>query len=145
MVRTFQWIGLAALGFVLTGCVSQDQYSALKLERDRIAEQLVQSQRDASASKTAADAYKQQLDSLAANGSTQVGLVSNLTQQNANLQAQLDDLNRRYQEALNRPATAGTPLPAALNDTLNAFAQANPDLVDFDSSKGIVKFKSDVL
>lgn len=138
-------IGYAALGLTLTGCVSQDQYSALKLERDRIAEQLVQSQRDASSSKAAADSYKSQLDALASNGNTQVGLVSNLTQQNANLQAQLDDLNRRYQEALNRPASAGTPLPQQLNDTLNAFAQANPDLVDFDSSKGIVKFKSDVV
>src|SRR5213082_3438032 len=53
MAPSLRWIGLAALGIALTGCVSQDQYSALKLERDRIAEQLVQSQREASTSASA--------------------------------------------------------------------------------------------
>src|SRR5436305_217902 len=37
MARIFRRIGLAALAFALTGCVSQDQYSALKLEIDRFA------------------------------------------------------------------------------------------------------------
>jgi chemotaxis protein MotB len=32
-----------------------------------------------------------------------------------------------------------------LNNELTAFAQENPDLVDFDSARGTVKFKSDVV
>jgi flagellar motor protein MotB len=144
MPRSFRWIGFALLGVTLTGCVSQDQYSALKLERDRIAEQLVTAQREASTSKSAADAYKNQLDALAANGSTQIGLVNNLTAENATLKQQLDDINRRYQEALNRPMNAPAALPPALTNELNQFAAQNPDLVDFDSARGIVKFKSDV-
>jgi chemotaxis protein MotB len=44
---------------------------------------------------------------------------------------------------MNRPAGAAA-LPPALTNELSAFAQQNPDLVDFDAAKGIVKFKSDV-
>ena len=147
MPRSFRWIGFALFalfGVTLTGCVSQDQYSALKLERDRIAEQLVTAQREASTSKSAADAYKQQLDALASNGNTQLGLVNNLTAENATLKQQLDDINRRYQEALNRPMNAPAALDPVTTNELTKFAQQNPDLVDFDSARGIVKFKSDV-
>ena len=35
-------------------------------------------------------------------------------------------------------------LPEPLNNELTEFAKQNPDLVDFDSARGIVKFKSDV-
>ncbi len=38
----------------------------------------------------------------------------------------------------------GAALPAPLTNVLNEFAAANPDLVDFDAARGIVKFKSDV-
>lgn len=144
MITSLRWIGLAALGFSLTGCVSSDQYSALKLERDRIAEQLISAQRDASSSKAAADQAQSQLTALGANGNTSTALVANLTTQNNDLQSQLADLNRRYAEAMAHQGTSG-PLPPPLNDALTAFAQQNPDLVDFDSSRGIVKFKSDVL
>jgi chemotaxis protein MotB len=142
---TFRWIGLAAAGLTLSGCVSQDQYNALKLERDRMAEQLVTAQHDAAASKSAADAYKTQLDALAANGSASTGLVANLSAQVAALQAERDELNRKYADALNRPVVGPSALPPKLTDELNAFAQQNPDLVDFDSARGIVKFKSDVV
>src|SRR5947208_10698270 len=81
MAPSLRWIGLAALGFTLTGCVSQDQYSALKLERDRIAEQLTSAQREASQSKSAADAYKGQLESISASGSTGTALMANQAQQ----------------------------------------------------------------
>jgi len=145
MARTFRRIGLAALAFALTGCVSQDQYSALKLERDRIAEQLVSAQRDASTSRSAADAFKAQLDQMAAGGSTSIALVNNLTAENATLKAQNEELNRRYQEAMSRSATAPAALPPQLTNELTAFANQNPDLVDFDSARGIVKFKSDVV
>jgi chemotaxis protein MotB len=142
--RTVRWIGCAALAFTLVGCVSQDQYSALKLEKDRMAEQLVAAQSDASSSKTEAAAYKAQLDQISQAGGNQAALLTNLQQQNATLNAQLDDLNKRYQEALSRPATA-MALPEKLNNELTAFAQENPDLVDFDSARGTVKFKSDVV
>jgi chemotaxis protein MotB len=134
---------LAALGLALTaGCVSQEKYNALKLDRDRYAEQLGQAQNEASAARSEAEAYKNQLAAIGQTGQGHQAMVLNLTNQNAELQRQVDDLNRRYTEAMNR--TGPSPLPPALTNELSAFAQQNPDLVDFDAARGIVKFKSDV-
>jgi chemotaxis protein MotB len=139
----FHFVGATTLLIAFTGCVSQEKYNALKLDRDGLAEQLGKAQNDASTARAEAESYKSQLAAVMNGGNASNGLLANLQQQNANLQAQLDDLNRRYTEALNR-AGGGTALPEKLSNELTAFAAANPDLVDFDAARGIVKFKSDV-
>jgi chemotaxis protein MotB len=136
-------VGLAALSVTLTGCVSQEKYNALKLDRDRYAEQLGQAQTEASAARSEAEAYKGQLAAIMNTQGGRDGLVQNLNTQNADLQRQLDELNRRYAEALNKQG-AGNALPETLSNALTEFARQNPDLVDFDAARGIVKFKSDV-
>jgi chemotaxis protein MotB len=136
-------IGAAAIGLALTGCVSQEKYNALKLDRDALAEQLGRAQTDASSARAEADSYKNQLQALMGQGGSMQGLVTNLQQQNANLQSQLDELNKRYADAMNRVGT-GTALPEKLNNELVALANQHPELVDFDSARGIIKFKSDV-
>src|SRR3954452_17076804 len=103
MARMAKLIGTVVLGIALTGCVSQEKYNALKLDRDGLAEQLAKSQSDASTARAEADSYKNQLALLNQNGGSLTGLVENYRQQNAALQAQLDELNRKYAEALNRP------------------------------------------
>src|SRR5262245_3356240 len=144
MARMARFIGTAVVGLALTGCVSQEKYNALKLDRDAKAEQLAKAETDAAAARQEADAYKNQLAMLGQNNNGVNGLVTNLQQQNATLQAQLDELNRKYADAMNRPVGLGSPLPPQLTNELSAFAAQNPDLVDFDASRGIVKFKSDV-
>jgi chemotaxis protein MotB len=79
---------------------------------------------------------------LAAGGNSQA-LVANLTQQLGALQSQYDSLNKQYEEALKNAGQA-VALPPVVTDALNKFAAENPDLVDFDSARGIVKFKSDI-
>src|SRR5437016_8180851 len=101
MTRMSRFLSLAAIGFLCVGCVSQEKYNALKLDRDRYAEQLGQAQTEASSARSEADAYKNQLAAIMnAQGGT-TGLVQNLNAQNADLQRQLDELNRRYTDALN--------------------------------------------
>ena len=68
MARMLNWFGLAALGVSLTGCVAQDKYNALKLERDRYAEQLTAAQTEASTAKAEADVLRQQVNALAQGG-----------------------------------------------------------------------------
>src|SRR5688572_21430734 len=143
MTRTFSILGLTVLGFSLTGCVANEKYAAQKLANGSLVEQLAASERDAQAAKAEAEAYRQQLSMLGANGSTKEAMLINLQQQNSDLQRQLDDLNNRYADAVNKVGT-GQVLPVELNNALEQFASQNPDLVDFDSSKGMVKFKSDV-
>lgn len=143
MTRMLQFVGAAAVMVALSGCVSQEKYNALKLDRDGLAEQLGKAQNEASTARAEADSYKNQLSALMGQGGNLQGLVTNLQQQNSNLQSQLDDLNRRYADAMGRVGT-GTALPPALSNELSAFAAQNPDLVEFDAARGIVKFKSDV-
>lgn len=143
MARMSHFVGVATLAFLLTGCVAQEKYNALKLDRDGLAEQLGKAQTEASSARAEAESYKSQLSALMSNGGNLQGLVANLQQQNANLQAQLDDINRRYADAMGKVGT-GVALPPALSNELQQFANQNSGLVDFDSARGIVKFKSDV-
>ena len=134
MARMSSFLSLATTGLILTtlvGCVSQEKYNALKLDRDRYAEQLGQAQNEASAARSEADAYKNQLAALGNGKDSQTAMIMNLTKQNSELQGQLEDLNRRYTEAMSRAGT-GSALPAPLTNELQAFANQNPDLVDFD-------------
>jgi len=137
------WVGFSFLTLALVGCVPQEKYNAARLALEAANERLASADRKAEAAAREADAYKKQLDLLAANSGNQSGLVTNLTQQLTELSARYADLDAKYQNSLNSKGEV-VVLPAPLNDALTAFANANPDLVDFDSSKGIVKFKSDV-
>jgi len=143
MKAMFRWMSCAALGLVFTGCISQEKYNALKLDRDQLSERLAQTEIDARESKAQADLLKNQLTAMQGATGTSAGIVGNLTAQNTELQRQLDELNRKYMEALGRTGGPG-PLPEGLSNALTAFAQQYPDLVDFDAARGIVKFKSDV-
>ena len=143
MARMSHWVGISLISFSLVGCVSQEKYNAMKLDRDQLAERLGQSDSQLQALTAERDAYKNQRDSMLAGGNNQTALVSNLTQQLANLQSQYDTLNRQYEDALGKMGTAPA-LPKPVTDALNQFAAENPDLVDFDSARGIVKFKSDI-
>jgi chemotaxis protein MotB len=144
MARLHHVFGLAALSFMLTGCVtSTDKYTALKLENESLRSQLGETQSQARAAMAERDVLKNQVNAMAEGDGGKVGLIQNQAQQIAALSAQLAEINGKYQEALNRPVGAGAALPAAVSNALTEFAQQNPELVDFDSSRGIVKFKTD--
>lgn len=143
MARMRHLVGVVALGLLSFGCVSQEKYTALQIERDTLAQQLGRAQSDANSARAEAASYRSQLDAIRNNGGTLEALVANLQNQNASLQAQYDELNRKYIDALNN-RTAGGPLPEALNNELQELARQNPDLVEFDAQRGMLKFKSDV-
>ena len=142
MARKLHWFGIAALAAALTGCTSTDKYTAVKIENESLRSQLSDAESKANASKAQADAYQRQLAALSDGIGGRDGLVNNLQQQNAALQAQLADLNSRYEQALSHQGAA-VALPVAVTNALNDFAHQNPDLVDFDQARGIVKFKTD--
>jgi chemotaxis protein MotB len=156
MARMLKWLGLATLSFSLTslvvGCVPQEKYNAKVLENSALTEQLDSAQQEASTSEAAAKAYKQQLDDLNSRLDTAQAMDTNLESQRSDLASQLAALDAKYKDALNAPpkveqivqAGGGNALPAPLNDALTQFAAANPDLVEFDAARGVVKFKSDV-
>jgi chemotaxis protein MotB len=135
--------GVVALGLLSTGCISQEKYNALRLERDSLNEQLARAQVDTAAARAQAASWKAQLDQINQGSGSLSGLVANLQQQNSTLQAQLSDISAKYNDAINRIGQSA-PLPADLSNALTSFADQNPGLVEFDAERGTVKFKSDL-
>ena len=143
MARTFQFIGLAALSFALTGCVtSTDKYRAAQLENEQLRNELANAQSSAGRANAERDAFKNQLAALMDGSTNRDALLQNNAQQIANLQAQLAETNAKYQDALGRTGSA-VALPPEVTSALDTFAAQNADLVDFDRARGIVKFKTD--
>jgi chemotaxis protein MotB len=137
------WIVFSFLGLGLVGCVPQEKYNAARLSLDAANERLAQSEAQSKAAEAAAEAYRRQLEALNADQTNREGRSTNLATALATLQAEHAELQRRYEEAMNNQGKF-VPLTPELNTALTDFANQNPDLVEFDSSKGVVKFKSDV-
>jgi chemotaxis protein MotB len=129
-----KWFGLAAVGFTLTGCVSQSEFKKVEAERNLLRDQ-VQTVR------AEAEEYRNQLGAVSEQANEKDQQITALSSEKTELQSQLDEINKQYAEALER---ASSPLPAALTSELTNFAQTNADVLSFDSERGIIKFKSDV-
>jgi chemotaxis protein MotB len=129
-----KWFGLAAVGFTLTGCVSQSEFKKVEAERNLLRDQ-VQTVR------AEAEEYRNQLGAVSEQANAKDQQITSLSSEKTELQTQLDEINKQYAEALER---ASNPLPAALTSELTEFATANGDVLSFDSERGMIKFKSDV-
>jgi chemotaxis protein MotB len=137
-MRSFVSLALAAT--LLGGCVSLDKYNALKLERDQFSERLGQAESEARAERERAKLLKDQLDRLMGGVGENQSLVQTLTRQNADLQSQLDRLNKLYQDALQRAPKFTEEVTNALQDLANQ----SGGMFEFDPTTGVLKFKSDV-
>src|SRR5437868_8222482 len=101
MARMHQFIGLAALSFALTGCVtSTDKYTAVKLENESLRAQLGDAQSAARSATAERDLLKGTLSSAADGTNGQLALITNLQQQNQGQAAKIAELQRQYEEAL---------------------------------------------
>ena len=138
-------IALAALGLTAGGCVSQEKYNALKLEKDALVEQTARAQTSEAQAQAQARAWKDQLDALAA-ANNDAGKVNMSTMEElAALREQNATLNEKYKNALSREGQiVGMPVDPVLNRALEEFARENPNLVEWDAARGTLKFKSDV-
>jgi chemotaxis protein MotB len=136
------FIPLAAL--VLTvGCVPQEKYNAARLALEAANERFASADAQAKAATAESDVLRSQLQAIMANSNNQGGLVGNLTQQLTELQGRYAKLEGDFERAMQNTGVIQV-LPEAVSSALTEFAKLNPDLVDFDASRGIVKFKSDV-
>jgi chemotaxis protein MotB len=75
--------------------------------------------------------------------------VASLTAARDDLQLRFSELSRKFEELLNKgdappPIVEGFVLPMQVNKALQAFAQANPGLLEFDPKRGMIKIKSDL-
>jgi len=131
-----RWLSVAAfsVSLGLTGCVSSSQYKKVEAERNQLRQQV-------ETARAEAEDYKNQLGAVTEESSGKDEQITALNTEKSELQSQLDEINKQYAEALER---ASNPLPQSLSNELTEFASRNADVLDFDATRGIVKFKSDV-
>ena len=144
MARRF--LALGVVGLLLTGCVSRDQYEAVKMERNSLAEQLATAQSSSSADRAAAEAWKSQQERLITAGNDQEKALLLANKENAELTARIRELQTKYEAALNNQGqiVMGAALPQEIAGPLDQLAKENSGAVEFDAARGVLKLKSDV-
>ncbi|HEX8912475.1 MAG TPA: OmpA family protein [Humisphaera sp.] len=136
--------GLSVVGLG-TGCVSQERFAATRMQADANRTQLDAAQAEVNSSKATKEVLQAQLEKAHQTQEGQQAIINNQAAQITELTRQNEQLNGQYQLAIANMGKVGTTaLPPHLLSELSAFAQQNPDVVDFDDKKGLVKFKSDV-
>src|SRR5438445_13509474 len=90
MARRF--FALGVVGLLLTGCVSRDQYEAVKLERNSYAEQLGTAQASSAADRAAAEAWRSQQERLISAGDDKEKALALATKANAEAAARNREL-----------------------------------------------------
>jgi chemotaxis protein MotB len=147
MARTHQFFAVLGLSLVGlgTGCVSSEKYAAQKMRADQYDADLTAAQSRISSATAQNEVFKSQMEKARTYQENQAALVVNQAAQITELTRQLEEMNGKYQLAMQNIGKAGgTALPVQLVSELTTFAQQHPDIVEFDEKKGLVKFKSDV-
>lgn len=129
-------LGLSAPMAFITGCEQSDLQTQNQSQQKRISDLESQLQ----ASQLQLDQLKRKLEAAEATGGVE---VEALRQQVAALQ---EDVNKKTAliKSMQDRLMGGAVLPVELNTALEDFAKGS-DLVEYDSSRGMVKFKSDLL
>lgn len=140
MARTSTLLVLVSLLMLSGGCVSQGERDAL-LTRNRQAEQQIV---DLQSSLEEAETRIRVLEASTrpADPAT-VKYISELEAQNAQMRETL----KVAEETIRNNSGAivmGGPLPEDLDAALRALAQQHPDIMTYDSSRGMIKMKSDL-
>jgi len=137
----FAAVALTALGLGLGGCQVnhdtydslQNAYNALKAENVRLADDN--------------NGLRAAIEDMRGHQGNDAGAAADAIAMNAKLRAQNDELARKLADLSNRLADIkfeGGPLDASTDAALQELARQFPDVLTYDSSRGMLKFTSDV-
>jgi len=124
---------------VVTGCNSELQ--DLRIQNDTQRKRIAQLESEAAATKLQIEQLKRQLATATEQGGIE---EETLQQQIAALEEDLTKKNELIASLQQRLLQGGAVLPVELTTKLEDFAKAH-EMVTYDSDRGIVKFKSDLL
>lgn len=125
----------------VNGCVSEQDYNDLKLQNESQRKRMAELESEVRAKTLELEQLKRQLDS----ASGRSGIEMNTLQQKiAALEEELAK-KKALIATMQQQLLGGGQLPVELSTMLEEFAAKNPEMVTFDASRGIVKFKSDLL
>ncbi len=129
--------GIVCASLVITsGCVSEQNYKDLKLQNAAQERRLKAFESQLQTATLELDKLKRELEATGGRNNIE---ISTLQQKVAALEEEL-----AKKRALIAQLAGGVQLPAELSSMLEEWARGS-DLVTFDATKGIVKFKSDLL
>jgi len=124
-----------------SGCVSEQQYKDLKIQNDTQQKRIAVLESELQAARLEYDRLKRQFDTIESRkGVDADALRQKLSALEEDLANKRNLIARMQQQLL----FGGAQLPVELNTMLEDFANSQ-EMVTFDSSRGIVKFKSDLL
>ena len=143
-MRTVKLSGLLLICacIVLTnGCVSQQEYKDLKIQNDTQRKRIAELDSEIQATKLKLEKLKRKLDTAESRGGIEVDALS---QKIAALEEDLAKKRALIASMQQQLLYGGAALPVELSTMLEDFAKSE-EMVTYDASRGIVKFKSDLL
>ncbi len=145
--------GMLALAAALacgSGCVALDKHRQLEMSHLKLQGEKAQLEQELYDARTVADTLRAKTTSLEGELDTKGQLVANLQAENDRLETAFNSAQQTLEAMAGRgiPETAvleRTVLPEALDSALKQFARQYPDLIEYDDSRGTVKWKADLL
>jgi chemotaxis protein MotB len=132
---------LCAFVVLTNGCVSEQQYKDLKVQNDTQQKRIAELESEVQTAKVRLEQLKRQLETAEGRGGVE---VSALQQKIAALEEDLAKKKELISTMQKQLLYGGASLPVELSTMLEDFAK-DKEMVEYDSSRGIVKFKSDLL
>ena len=126
---------------VISGCVTEQDYNDLKVQNNTQRKRIAELESELKATELKREKIQRQLDAIGNRGGIEADA---LQQQIAALEEDLAAKRELITAMQQRLLYGGMQLPVELSAKLEDIAK-DKDLVTFDSDKGIVKFKSDLL
>lgn len=133
-------VSLLVAAFLVSGC--NEELKSLRVQNDAQAQKIDQLRAELQAKELELTQLKNRLDTMEEKGGVE---AETLRAQIAALEEDLDKKRNLISSMQQQLMTMGGQLPAELSTMIEEFAQAHPDMVSFDTERGLVKFKSDLL
>ena len=130
------------------GCVSRDEYLRTDFARRKAVERCEVLERDLADERSKALALEQEREGLQREVGTNAALASTLRDENSRMDAMNRKMQRQMDDVLargmNPVEVVQVRLPADLDRALKELAANHPDAVEYDPSRGAVRWKSDL-
>ena len=137
------------LGVWSIGCVSLDEHESLQPLNAIIEEEQIRVKNYLIEPEALLANKGTQITSLTNELATKDRLVTSLNDERDRLLAELRQAQKTLADAVGKgpgqTIIMNSALPAPLNEKLKALAQKYPDLMEFDETKGVLRWKSDLL
>jgi len=132
---------LCACVVLINGCVAEQEYKDLKIQNDTQRKRITELESEVQTTKLKLEQLKRELETAESRDSIEVNA---LNQKIAALEEDLGKKKSLIASMQQQLLYGGAQLPVELSTMLEDFAK-DKELVTYDSNRGIVKFKSDLL